>query len=228
MTSRTPVRDRAILLQNEVRRLEAGAQGEGQAQRIARRVAEIQSALVNLAGQARAARALQRHTTAASVNLTGLDAGRDDLARRAAGSVPSDRAFVGARRKIESTASRLEAELQAAWKAWADEQLSALPVRRIAMLDPAQQAPAQVRLKSLRNLAAVKNVTASDIAEYASAYQGLLDELSEAMDVPEMLLTVLHRLSRGVITLRELGDDEIALLRQYRMDGEIELRRKNG
>jgi len=214
-------------LQGEVRRLEAGAQDEGQAKRVARRVAEIQSALVSLSAQARAARTLHRHTTAA-VNLTGLDAGRDDLARRAAGSIPSDPAFVAARRKIEGTTSRLAAEIQAVWKAWANEQLSTLPVRRIAMLEPAQEASAQARLKSLRNLAAVKNVTASDIAEYASTYEGLLDELSEAMDVPETLLTVLHRMSRGVITLRELGDDEIALLRQYRMDGEIELRRKNG
>jgi hypothetical protein len=227
VTTPIPVPDRVLQLQGEVRRLEAGAQGEGQAKRVARRVAEIQSALVSLSGQARAARALQRYTDAATVNLTGLDAGRDDLARRAAGSIPSDPAFVAARRKIESTTSRLATEIQAVWKAWANEQLSTLPVRRIAMLEPAQEASAQVRLKSLRNLIVVRNVTASDIAEYASTYEGLMDELSEEMDVPEALLAVFHRMSRGVITLRELSEEEIMLLRQYRMDGEIELRRKN-
>ena len=45
VTDRTPVLDRAVRLQNEVRRLEAGAQDQGQALRIARRVAEIQAAL---------------------------------------------------------------------------------------------------------------------------------------------------------------------------------------
>src|ERR1700722_15407816 len=90
VTSPIPVPDRVRQLQGEVRRLEAGAQGEGQAKRVARRGGGIQSALVSLSVQARAARALKRYTDAAAVNLTDLDAGRDDLARRAAGSIPSD------------------------------------------------------------------------------------------------------------------------------------------
>lgn len=227
MTSATSVREKALLLQNEVRRLEAGAQGEGQAQRIARRVAEIQVALAELSGRARAAHALERHTTAAAVSLHGLDAGREDLARRAAGSVPSDSAFVAARRKIEGRTSRLAEAIQAAWKTWAEEQLAALPVRRIAMLDSAWQAPARARLKGLRDLAATANVTASDIAEFTSAYEGLNEELGEAKDVPDALLGLVDRLSRGCVLLSDVGDDEIALLRSFRLDAEIELRRRS-
>ena len=228
MTNRTPVLDRAVLLQNEVRRLEAGAQDQGQALRIARRVAEIKAALTVVAGHVRAARALQRHNAGAAINLTGLDAGRDGLARLAAGSIPSDPGFVAARRKIQATADRLAAEVQAAWRAWADQQLSALPDHMIAVLPPDQQAQARTTLKNLRNLASVKNITAADIAEYASAYEGLTEELSEMMDVPEAVATIMNRVSDGGATLRDLNDDEIALLRAYRMDGEIELRRKSG
>ena len=79
MTAVTSVRDKALLLQNEVRRLEVGAQGEGQAQRIARRVTEIQAALADLSGHARAARALQRHTTAAAVSLSWAGVSAPDL-----------------------------------------------------------------------------------------------------------------------------------------------------
>ncbi len=227
MTDRTPVRDKAGKLLNEVRRLEAGAQDEGQANRIARRVAEVQSALARLSGHVRAARALQRLTTAA-VSLTGLEAGRDDLARRAAGSIPSDSAFIAARRKVEGTTSRLAEEIQVAWSAWADEQLSSLPVGRIAMLDIARQAPVRATLKGLRSLAGTTSVTASDISEFTAAYEGLKDELDEAKDVPEALLRLIDRISRGVVTLRAVSDEEIALLREYGMDGEIELRRKGG
>ena len=103
MTDLTSVLDKAVKLQSESRRLEAGAEGQDQANRVARRVAEIEAALARLSGLVRAARALRQHTTA-DVSLAGLDAGRGDLARRAAGSIPSDSAFIAARRKVDSTA----------------------------------------------------------------------------------------------------------------------------
>ena len=92
----------------------------------------------------------------------------------------------------------------------------------------ASRLQARTTLKNLRNLAAVKTITAADIAEYASAYQGLMEELSETTDVPETVATIMNRVSGGGVTLRDLSDDEIALLRAYRMDSEIELRRKSG
>jgi hypothetical protein len=163
-------------------------------------------------------------------DLAHLTDGLDSLERRAAGSIPSDQAFVSAKTKIDQTAKQLSAEVQAAWKAWTDERLGALPVRRIAMLDPVRQGPAQAAVKSLRNLAAARSVSAADIASFASEYQSLTEELSEAADGPEELLAVLDRVSAPAqpLTLRDLSDQEISLLRQYRMDGEIELRRKSG
>jgi hypothetical protein len=228
MTDCTPVLDRAIRLQNEVRRLEAGAQGEGQALRIAGRVAEIQSALTDLAGHVRAARALKQHDPGAAIDLTGLDAGRDGLARLAVGSIPSDPAFVAARRKVRATTVRITAELLAAWKIWADHQLSTLPEHKIAVLPIERQPWARATLKNLRSLSGAKTITTADIAEFASAYKGLTEELSEIISVPEKIVTIMNRIWAGGVTLRNLSDEEIVLLRKYRMDGEIELRRKNG
>lgn len=227
MTDRAPVRDKALRLQGEVRRLEAGAQEEGQANRIARRVAEVDAALARLAGHVRAVRALQRHTTV-TITLSGLEAGRDDLARRAAGSIPGDAAFTAARRKVEARAGELATEIQAKWKAWADERLSALPTGGIAMLHIARQDPARATVKRLRALAAAPAVTAADIAEFATSCAGLKEELDEAGDAPEALLDLIDRLSRTAVPLRAVSDEEIALLREYAMDGEIELRRKSG
>ena len=227
MTDRTPVRDKALRLQSEVRRLEAGAQEEGQANRIARRVAEVDAALARLAGHVRAARALQRHTTV-TITLSGLEAGRDDLARRAAGAIPGDAAFTAARRKVDARAGELAAEIQAGWKAWAEEQLSALPTRRIGGMDHARQEPVRATVRRLRTLAAAPAVTGADIAEFATAYEGLKEELDEAADVPEALQDLIDRLSRGPVPLSTVSDEEIALLRLYAMDGEIELRRKTG
>jgi hypothetical protein len=227
MMDRTPVRDKALRLQSEVRRLEAGAQEEGQANRIARRVAEVDAALARLAGHVRAARALQRHTTV-TITLSGLETGRDDLARRAAGANPGDAAITAARRKVDARAGELASEIQADWKAWADEELSALPTRRIGRMDNARQEPARVAVKRLRALAATPAVTGADIAEFATVYEGLKEELDEAADVPEALQNLIDRLSRGPVPLSTVSDEEIALLREYAMDGEIELRRKTG
>ena len=149
-------------------------------------------------------------------------------ARRAADSLPGDPAFIAARRRIETRATALQVEVQAGWKIWADEQFSILPVSRIAMLDIALQAPARATLKGLRSLACVTAVTAADISQFVTAYEGLKEELAEAGDVPEVLLGLMERLSATAVALRAVSDEEIAMLRQYGMDGEIELRRKSG
>ncbi len=226
----TSVRDRAFQLQSEIRRLEAGKQGQGQAERIANRVGEARIALLALAERARAARALAHHAGVAIASLAHLTEGLDSLERRAAGAIPSDQAFVSARTRIVQSTKQLTEEVQAAWTDWTDEMLSVLPDRRIAMLDPVRQGPAQAAVKSLRNLAAARSVSAADIASFASEYQSLTEELSEAADVPEELLAVLDLISVSAKppTLRDVSNEQIALLRQYRMDGEVELRRKSG
>jgi hypothetical protein len=108
------------------------------------------------------------------------------------------------------------------------------------MLDPVRQGPAQAAVGSLRELAAARSVSAADVASFASEYQSLTEELSEAADVPEELLAVLDRVPAPPaapdrvptptqrLTLHDISDEEIALLRRYAMDGEIELRRKGG
>ena len=227
MTDLLSVLDNAVKLQSESRRLESGAEGQDQANRVARRVAEIEAALTRLSGLARAARALRQHATA-EVSLAGLDAGRRDLARRAAGSIPSDSAFVAARRKVDSTADALAAAIQVAWKEWADGQMAALPDGRIAMLEIAHQAPARATLKTLRGLAGEAVATADCIAEFTAAYAGLREELDGAKDVPETILGLLDSLSRRPVTLRDVTDDQIALLRALGLDSEIQVRRIGG
>lgn len=225
MTVPASVKDKALRLQNEIRRLEAGEQGEEQAKRIARRVAEVEVALTKLSRQIQAARALQRHTTVA-IMLTDVETGRDELARRAADSLPGDASFTAARRKVESRASELAAEVQAEWKPWADDRLSSLAPGRIAMLDIASQATARATLRRLRILAAIAPVTAADISEFADAFEGLREQLEEAGEGPEVLLSLFDRLSHGPVPLSEVSDEQIALLREHGLDKEIELRRK--
>ena len=227
MTDLLSVLDKAVKLQSESRRLETGAEGQAQANRVARRVAEIETALTRLSALARTARTLQAHTTA-QVSLAGLDAGRHDLARRAAGSIPSDSAFVAARRKVESAGHALAAAIQVAWTEWADGQMAALPDDRIAMLEIARQARARITLKTLRGLAGEAGVTAAGIAEFTSAYAGLREELDGARDVPQTIVGLLDSLSRRAVTLQDVTDDQIALLRELGLGREIQLRRTGG
>lgn len=220
------VLDKAVRLQSEARRLDFGRKDEQEAQRIRQRVHNVREALGDLQKQARLAHALEQRT-GISVDLSRLDTGRKELARKAAGGLPSDPSFNTAIRKIKETTQNLSKEILDKWRTWAEGQLALLPVSRISMLGQARQAEARSTLKSLKNYATSRNVAAADITLFATQYEGLNDELGQARDAPEPLLTLLDRLSTRSLTLRDVTDEEISLLRQYSMDQEIDVRRKS-
>lgn len=220
------VLDKALSLQSEARRLDFGRKDEQQAQRIRERVHDMRAALGDLRIQVRLARVLKQRT-GMGVDLSNLDTGRRELARKAAGGLPSDRSFNTANQKIKETTESLSREIMETWKGWAESQLSLLPVNRISMLGRARQAEVRSALGRLREYARSSRVTATDISLFTTEYEGLKDELDRAPDAPEPLLALLDRLSGRALTLRDVTDEEIAFLRQYSMDQEIEVRRRS-
>jgi hypothetical protein len=220
------VLDKALHLQSEARRLDSGREGERQVQRIRERAHMVRAALGDLRNQAHLARILEQRT-GISVDLSGLEAGRKELARKAGSGLPGDPAFNAASRRIKETIESLSKAILDKWRNWADGQLALLPVSRISMLGQARQVEARSTLKSLKNYAASPRLAAADINLFAMQCEGLKDELGQAPDAPEPLLVMLGRLGTGTLTLRDVTDEEIALLRQYSMDQEIEVRRKS-
>ncbi|NYI97120.1 hypothetical protein HNR12_003397 [Streptomonospora nanhaiensis] len=227
MTAPEPssVLDKALKLQSEIRRLDASNQGVEQAKRVAQRVDETTAALSGLRSSLEAAKALATHT-AADMPRTSTQGALDTLRRKAAGGLPDNRAFTDARRNIERTAKEVSAQVEEGWHAWAQERLASLPLRNIPVLERTRQDEARRMLRDLRKQAAADVPTATTLTMFLSQYDHLKEQLEEFGDVPEELVALFERLDRGGLTLRDLTDEEVALLRTHAWDGAVELRRK--
>ncbi|GII52779.1 hypothetical protein Pth03_11680 [Planotetraspora thailandica] len=226
MTQPISVLDKANTLRGEVRRLELGQQGEQQAQRVRQRLQAVRTSLGQLDNQLRVARAVMKETDR-EIDLSSAPAGLNDLARRAeGGALPSDSAFNAAKQKIEKATASIREATHEAWHAWATEQLDALPTHRLPMLKQTELTQARERLTELRKIGSSTSLTASDVGIFTNKFQQLSDDLQQASDVPTELLSVLDRLTGRTLTLKDLADEEIHLLRRFSIDHEIEVRRK--
>lgn len=222
------VHDKATQVQSHGRRLAEGATGEREADRVAQRLAEIRAQLAALRQKVTMAQALNGLGMGDLVDVSDVDDGRAGFERKAQpGALPSNTVFRTAEQKIKNVTERIGRETQAAWAAWARERLETLPLSRISMLTPDEQQSARDRQAELERSAAKDKITTSDIRLFITTHAHLAEVLNEAKDPPEALLTLLDRLGkRPVLTLRQVTDDEIALLRQCGMDDQIGLLRK--
>lgn len=227
MTEHVSILDKAEKLSGEVRRLDLSRKGEQQAQRVRERLQTFRTALGGLSAQVRVSRAVIREM-GHEFDLSGAAAGYTELAKRAEGGVlPSDRAFNAARQKIESSTAALKEQTLQVWRSWTQERLAELPTHKLPMLKQTDLAKATSRLTELRKIASSTDLGTAEIGIFTTTFQQLSEDLAEAPDVPTELLSVLDRLGgKPPLTLKELTDEEISLLRRYNIDHEIELRRK--
>ncbi|WP_330340134.1 hypothetical protein [Streptomyces sp. NBC_00557] len=220
------VYDKAVQLQNRARQIAAGAVGEKEAARVLSRTKELRGALAELRNQVELGRTLADLGAADEPDLTGVDTARTAFERKARNGLPSDTVFNTARRKVQEITVRLKSENSEAWSSWAAAQIADLPLARIPMLSAGEREAARGREKELRQAAATKSLSKADITLFTGTYAILAESLHDKSDPPNELLTLLERLEkRPSPTLRDITDDDIALLRQFEMDLHITLQR---
>ncbi|TDC70563.1 hypothetical protein E1200_04830 [Actinomadura sp. GC306] len=225
MSDITSVLNKATRLQLEANRIYLSQAGAHEAERVQNRVHSLSLAIGKLQMLARIAHFLIVRTEA-RIDLSMLGQGYKELAKHAERGFPSNQAFGHAERRLQSTANALAGAIQTEWKAWAEEQLAELDLSRIAMLGQKQQEQARMLLKSLKVTATSLSVDIPQITEFINQHALLSEELQQAPVVPAELLALLNRLNDGGVTLADVDDDEIALLRSHAMDRQIELKRK--
>lgn len=219
MTEAQSVLEKATSLQGEIRRLDASAQEDAQARRVTERIRELRDALDKLKRQIDIARAIMRQAQAAEISLDGLDNGRASLSSR--GSLPSDQAFLAARRKVEETTAGISQKVRQAWDNWTAGQLESLPRIRISRLTLDDRSEARSAYEELTRMAPSSSLGPSLFADKRERLRKLLEQ---APVTPEQVAEVLDRLP---CTLSELTDADIALLREHGLDHDIEVRRKD-
>ncbi|MET7295410.1 hypothetical protein ABZS79_25270 [Streptomyces griseoloalbus] len=222
------VYEKAKLLEDHASRIADGEDSQRQATRVSRWLLELRSQLNQLRSQLAVTHALQSRGAGLDIDLSGIDDGRAGFERNLGPSgLPTNPAFSTAKKKTQAVTDRLAEENQAAWSAWTAQLLAELPLARISMLVEVeaekQASKRQLELERISRGKASKEA----ITTFATTYAGLAELLQETQDPPEALVGLLNRLrAQSGLTLSDVTDEEITLLRQCRMDAHITLKRK--
>ncbi|MFJ5884348.1 hypothetical protein [Kitasatospora cineracea] len=220
--------EKAVKVRAGVRAIRANQQDENQRQHVARRVQEISTELGRLESHLRTA-ATFAERTGIHLNASYVSDGHSNLSKHAAGGLPSNPAFVAAQRKLEASARRLAEELRAEWANWCQVQLSALPLGRRPGLSKARRDEVDKKLKDLRGLQSPKgDLDRTTIILFTEGLAGMKEILEEAMELAPMVAKVLDRIESGLLTLADVTDEEIALLKESELAADIWLTRKAG
>lgn len=220
--------EKANLLEDHASRIADGEDSQRQATRVSSRLLELRSQLNQLRSQLAVTQALQSRGAGLDIDLSGIDDGRAGFERSLGPSgLPSNQVFNTAKKKTQAVTDRLAEENQAAWSAWTEQLLADLPLARISMLVELEaEKQASRRQLELERIARGK-ASKEDITTFATTYAGLAELLQDTQDPPEALVDLLNRLrEQPGLTLSDVTDEEIALLRECRMDAHITLKRK--
>ncbi|MFE6739040.1 hypothetical protein [Streptomyces tubercidicus] len=222
------VYEKAKLLEDHASRIADGEESQRQATRVSTRLMELRSQLNQLRSHLAVTKALQARGAGLDIDLSGIDDGRAGFERSLGpSSLPSNQVFSTAKKKTQAVADRLGEANQAAWSEWTGQMLAELPIARISMLlAPGAEKQASARHAELERVARGK-ASQDSITTFAVTHAGLAELLQDAQDPPQALAALLDRLrEQSGLTLRDITDEEIALIREYGMDAHISLKRK--
>lgn len=220
------VLDKAQQLQARARTLAEGEAGEKEAERIAHRVEKTRALLADLQQAVSVARRLSALDDIDGTDLTDLDDGYPHLSRHAAAGNPSDRVFTTTWNKISAATSQVTDWVRPTWSSWSQRRIAALPEARILLLPPDERTAASNRYTELTKLANKNVPSVADIAQFASSYDLLKETLDSTPDPPEEVQGLLRQLSERPLTLNDITDAQIALLRGVGIASQIEVRRR--
>ncbi|MEU6578175.1 hypothetical protein [Streptomyces sp. NPDC046805] len=227
MSGPLSVLQKAERLQAEARRLSEGEKGEEEARRISERISVLRNQLVTLQRRIRIARSLMAQPGSPDIDLSGIDTGLAAFARQCEGGLPPNPAFNKASQAVKKVAELIAQDSQEAWQQWTQAQLTALELARQAMLSLEEQARAKTLHQGLVRAARASEFDVAAITLFANAHAELTELLNTAPPPPEGLQTLLDRLASGTaLLLRDITDEEIALLRRAALDADLELRRR--
>jgi hypothetical protein len=194
--------------------------------RITHRVAAVRTALQNLDRALKAARSIADLPDAPTIDTTADD-GYNDFKRKIDGSDFNDAVFRAAVRKLDTASAKIDTDGQQAWKTWTAQRLGRLRPERIAVLPAAERKGILERRTRLERIATTP-ATPAAVTEFVTSYDLLREQLDDLPDLPSRLVDLLERLSqRKPLTIADLSEDDLLILRESEVGSQIELRRRD-
>ena len=218
----TSLVDRALTLTAAANRLVAGERERTEAERVRRRVGEMERALEDLSGVVHLAQSLAA-LSGAPIDTSAATRGLPAFAEHAAGR-PSDTVFNRARATITASTTAIREAVTKAWAKWAGQALRELPLHRVAVLPAEARDAVGEQERTLRALAQRSSVTVAQMQRFGEVRAALGGVLDSVVDPPVELRLLLERLEQGPVPLGDLDDREITLLRQ--VGDQIDVRRR--
>jgi len=219
----TALVDRALTLTAAANRLMAGERERTEAERVRKRVSEMEQALEGLAGVVHLAESLAA-LSGDPIDTSAVSRGLPSFAEHAAGR-PSDTVFNRAKATITASTTAIRQAVTAGWATWAGQALRDLPLTRLAVLPAEARAAMGEQERTLRALAQRSSVTAAQMQRFGEVRAALGGALDTVVDPPLELRLLLERLEQGPVPLGHLDDREITLLRQ--VGDQIDVRRRH-
>lgn len=224
----TSLLEKALRVEGLARAYAEGATERREREQTSVALAQVETALTQLTGSVRAARAATELGLSISDITEHARAGLTNLAARAGeGMLPSRRVLQAARTKLDASRAALDKALDTAWRLWAAAQVASLPQANKTFATPLSRQAIDQDLRDLTRLAARKPPNADEIEAFArirTRVRQALDQLTGDENIAGLLVRLD---STEVITLADLSDVELHLLRnQPHVAEQIELRRR--
>lgn len=224
--TQTSLQDKAFALKAEANRVHLEAAAEAETRDVSGRIDALNAQLDDVATLLATAEKLREAHDPPKLELPELAKAYLAFAKRAATGIPDQKDFSSARRALNSNSERMKSAITSAWAAWASARINEVRLLRIAMLPADEQDTQRERVAELRRLSRIKNPTAGDVTDFVAAMKAVSDALDRVDDPSDELMALIRRLSDRAVTLADITDDDIALLRASGLDDQIQLTRK--
>lgn len=189
---------------------------------------QLETALSQLIRATRAARSAEQ----LGLLIPDIDgiarAGLANLTARAGdGLLPSRRVLQGALNKLNASRTALDSALAVAWRPWATAKMASLAQANKTFATPLSRRAIDDDIQELNRLATRKPPTREEIEVFSRVHTRVDHELSQLTVDHEVAGVLARFISTEILTLADLSDAELYLLRTKPYVAEqIELRRR--
>jgi hypothetical protein len=219
----------ALALSARARRIGANRSDTEQRNRLGARVADLRTAIGTIGNLLE----LRREATAAGAMIawrpSRVTSAYQSLIRVSQDGLPTERQLETGRSQIGRATTELTRAMEAGWKPWAEEQLNRTPDEKIAVLQGDERQAAAKDWTQLKRLAAKAPKNNHEIIEFVRLRDRIIQALRPVPHLSEDLRELLQRLDgKPPLTLADLSDSNIAMLREAGFASHVQLSRRIG
>ncbi len=222
------LQDKALRVEGMARTYAEGATERREREQTGLALAQVEASLTQLVVSVHAAQDAATLGLSVGGITENARAGLANLrARSGEGMLPSTRALQAARNKLDASRAALDNALDAAWRSWAPAKIISLPQGNKTFATPLSRQAIEQDIQDLTRLASRRPPSAEEIATFARVHTRVYQALDQLRG-DENIAGLLARMdSAEVLTLADLTDAELHLLRsQAQVAEQIELRRR--